>query len=43
MTNIQALEQKIIGKVWTSPEVYANVERLCDLDPVAFRQLALGL
>ncbi|MGD2147117.1 MAG: hypothetical protein PVH41_10515, partial [Anaerolineae bacterium] len=24
-------EIDIIGQVWTSPEVYANVERLCDL------------
>lgn len=25
------LERHIIGEVWTSPDVYANVERLCDL------------
>jgi Zn-dependent M28 family amino/carboxypeptidase len=24
------LEKQIIGEVWTSPEIYANVERLCD-------------
>ncbi len=28
---VQELERRIIGEVWTSPEVYANVERLCDL------------
>jgi Zn-dependent M28 family amino/carboxypeptidase len=30
MTDIRALERRIIGEVWTSPEVYTNVERLCD-------------
>ena len=30
MTEIQTLEKQIIGKVWTSPEIYANVEQLCD-------------
>lgn len=25
------LEKQIIGEAWTSPEIYANVERLCDL------------
>jgi aminopeptidase YwaD len=30
MTKIQALERQIIGHIWTSPEIYANVEQLCD-------------
>jgi len=30
MTAIHELEKHIIGEIWTSPEVYANVERLCD-------------
>lgn len=30
MGKIQELEKQIIGQAWTSPEVYANVERLCD-------------
>jgi Zn-dependent M28 family amino/carboxypeptidase len=25
------LEKRVIGEVWTSPEIYANVEQLCDL------------
>ncbi len=28
---LDMLEKHIIGEVWTSPEIYANVERLCDL------------
>jgi Zn-dependent M28 family amino/carboxypeptidase len=31
MTEIQTLERQIIGEIWTSPEIYANVEQLCDL------------
>ena len=31
MTAIHELEKQIIGEIWTSPEIYANVERLCDL------------
>lgn len=30
MADIQRLEKQIIGDVWTSPDVYANVEQLCD-------------
>ncbi len=30
MTDQHKLEKRIIGEIWTSPEVYANVERLCD-------------
>jgi len=30
MTRIDELERQIIGEVWTSPEIYANVEQLCD-------------
>jgi Zn-dependent M28 family amino/carboxypeptidase len=30
MTKTQELDKQIVGEVWTSPEVYANVERLCD-------------
>lgn len=30
MTDQRELERRIIGEIWTSPEVYANVERLCD-------------
>ncbi|MFH1927426.1 MAG: M28 family peptidase [Chloroflexota bacterium] len=30
MTAIHELEKHIIGEIWTSPEIYANVERLCD-------------
>jgi len=31
MVSSTEIEGRIIGQVWTSPEVYANVERLCDL------------
>jgi aminopeptidase YwaD len=30
MTEIRELEKQIIGEIWTLPEVYANVEQLCD-------------
>jgi Zn-dependent M28 family amino/carboxypeptidase len=30
MADIQQLEKQIIGRVWTSPDVYANVEQLCE-------------
>ena len=30
MAKIHELEKQIIGEIWTLPEVYANVERLCD-------------
>ena len=30
MTDQRELEKWIIGEIWTSPEVYANVEQLCD-------------
>lgn len=30
MTKIYELEKQIIAQVWTSPDVYTNVERLCD-------------
>lgn len=30
MTEIQEFEKQIIGQTWTSPDVYANVEQLCD-------------
>jgi Zn-dependent M28 family amino/carboxypeptidase len=28
--DLNELERHIIGRVWTSPEIYANVEQLCD-------------
>jgi len=30
MPHIHELEKQIIGQTWTSPDVYANVEQLCD-------------
>ena len=30
MAETQELEKQIIGEIWTSPEIYANVELLCD-------------
>jgi Zn-dependent M28 family amino/carboxypeptidase len=30
MARIHELEKQIIGEVWTSPEVFGNVEELCD-------------
>ena len=30
MTKSTELERKIIGETWTSPDIYANVEQLCD-------------
>lgn len=30
MTRIDKLERQIIGEVWASPEIYANVQQLCD-------------
>ncbi|MCP4538758.1 MAG: M28 family peptidase [Chloroflexi bacterium] len=30
MTDQRKLEKQIIGEIWTSPDVYANVEHLCD-------------
>lgn len=30
MAKIHELEKQIIGEIWTLPEIYANVERLCD-------------
>ncbi|MFZ5916319.1 MAG: M28 family peptidase [Chloroflexota bacterium] len=30
MARAHELEKQIIGEVWTSPEIYTNVERLCD-------------
>ena len=28
--DINALDKKLIGEVWTSPDLYANLESLCD-------------
>jgi len=30
MEKIDELEKRIIGETWTGPEIYANVEQLCD-------------
>lgn len=30
MAKIHKLEKQIIGEAWTSPDIYANVEQLCD-------------
>ena len=30
MAKAHEIEKQVIGEIWTSPEVYTNVERLCD-------------
>ena len=29
-SNPITLEQQLIGQAWTSPDIYANLEQLCD-------------